>query len=228
VNLRRAAIAEFFGTAFLLMVVVGSGIMGESLAGGNIAIALLANSLATGAGLFVLIRSFGPLSGAHFNPVVTLTEVIWKRIKPKQMAIYWAAQFSGAIVGVIAAHAMFGQVLLQISTKVRFGTHLWISEAIATFGLLGTIMLSGKKNPDAVPVSVGLYVMAAYWFTSSTSFANPAVTVARMLTNSFCGIRPEGVAPFIVAQCVGTALAILLLDGLEKPRTEGERGPNRV
>lgn len=203
--------AEFLGTAFLLMVVVGSGIMGENLAGGNAAVALLANSLVTGAGLFVLIQCLGPISGAHFNPVVSFVEMLWGRLLKGELWVYWTAQFSGAVAGVWLAHAMFHQPILQLSQKNRAGPHLWLSEVIATFGLITTIALAGRKRLEAAPMSIALYIMAAYWFTSSTSFANPAVTIARALTNTFCGIEPNGVIPFILAQFVGATLAFALL-----------------
>ena len=209
-SLSKKLIAEFLGTAFLLVVVVGSGIMGESLANGNAAIALLANSLATGAGLFVLIQSLGPVSGAHFNPVVSLVESFWGRLDRKSLLAYWIAQFLGAVVGVFAAHIMFHQFIFQLSSKVRFGPGLWFSEVIATFGLICTITLAGRKHVEFAPLSIAAYITAAYWFTSSTSFANPAVTVARMLTDTFCGISPIGVLPFIAAQIVGATVALLL------------------
>ena len=209
--MKQKFFAEFFGTAFLLMIVVGSGIMGESLAQGNVAIALLANSLATGAGLFVLIQSLGSISGAHFNPVVSLTEMFWGRLSKKSLLIYWLAQFAGAVLGIYLVHAMFKLDILQISTKERFGPHLWISEIITTFGLICTIALAGKKNVEFAPLSIASYITAAYWFTSSTSFANPAVSFARMLTNTFCGIAPNGVLPFILAQVAGAMLAFFAL-----------------
>ena len=188
----RKLASEFLGTVFLLMVVVGSGIMGESLAQGNVAIALLANSLATGAGLFVLIQSLGPISGAHFNPAVTLLEFLWGRLTRKELFLYVVAQLLGAVVGVFVAHLMFDQSIFQVATKERVGLHLGVSEFVATFGLMGTIALAGKRHVEFAPMSVAAYITSAYWFTSSTSFANPAVTVARMFTNTFCGIAPEG------------------------------------
>jgi glycerol uptake facilitator-like aquaporin len=193
------------------MIVVGSGIMGENLAQGNEAIALLANSVATGAGLFVLIQSLGPISGAHFNPVVSLIECLWGRLSRKQMLAYWAVQISGAVVGVLVTHFMFHQAIFQVSQKNRFGAHLWASEVIATFGLIGTIALAGRKHVELAPLSIAAYITAAYWFTSSTSFANPAVTFARMLTNTFCGIAPAGVLPFIAAQIVGALSAFVVV-----------------
>lgn len=208
---RKAILSEFFGTAFLLMVVVGSGIMGDSLAQGNTAIALLANSLATGAGLFVLIQCLGPISGAHLNPVVSFVELLWGRLDRRSMFAYWLAQFSGGIAGVFVAHGMFNQTILQVSTKTRVGSHLWISEIVATFGLICTIALAGKKHVEFAPVSIAAYITAAYWFTSSTSFANPAVTFARTFTDTFCGIASDGVPLFVLAQAVGATLAYLLL-----------------
>jgi glycerol uptake facilitator-like aquaporin len=192
--MKQKFISEFLGTAFLLMIVVGSGIMGEKLAQGNEAIALLANSLATGAGLFVLINNLGSISGAHFNPIVSLVEALWGKLDRKTLIAYWIAQFLGAIAGVMVTHIIFNQTIIQISLKNRFGPHLWISEILATFGLICTIALSGRKHVEFAPMSIAAYVTAAYWFTSSTSFANPAVTIARMMTNTFCGISPIGVA----------------------------------
>jgi len=213
--MRSLFIAEFLGTAFLLAIVVGSGIMGETLAGGNVALALLANSLATGAGLFVLIQCLGSISGAHFNPIVSLIEAFWGRLDKQKLILYWIAQFSGAILGIFLAHKMFNQELLQISTKVRFGSNLWVSEIVATFGLICTIALAGRKHVEFAPLTIALYITSAYWFTSSTSFANPAVTVARMFTNTFCGIAPIGIMPFIGAQIVGGVMAFFVIKKLE-------------
>ncbi|MBL7665820.1 MAG: aquaporin family protein [Bacteriovoracaceae bacterium] len=204
-------LSELFGTTFLLMIVVGSGIMGENLANGNEAVALLANSLATGFGLFVLIQSLGSLSGAHFNPVVSFVEMLWGRLKKKELAIYWSAQFLGAILGVLIAHLMFGQELFQISLKNRNEFHLGISEVVATFGLISTIALAGRKHVEFAPMAIASYITSAYWFTSSTSFANPAVSIARMFTNTFCGIAPSGLIMFITAQFVGAILSFYLL-----------------
>lgn len=204
-------VAEFLGTLFLLVIVVGSGIMGESLASGNEAVALLANSLATGAGLCVLIQCLGPISGAHFNPVVSLIEFLWGRLGKGAMLKYWAVQFAGAIAGVWVAHLMFSLNVFQVSLKDRAHGNLWLSEAIATFGLICTIALVGRKRVEAAPTTIALYITGAYWFTSSTSFANPAVTIARAITNTFCGIAPVGVLPFIFAQLVGGLLAYILL-----------------
>lgn len=205
--LKRYA-AEFVGTAALLATVVGSGIMGESLAGGNVAIALLANTLATGAILFVLITMFGPTSGAHFNPAVTLAFLMNKTIGARDAMIYTFVQIVGAILGVWLAHLMFDTSVIQVSDKVRSGMPQCISEAVATAGLVGTILITVRVKIDAVPLSVGLYITAAYWFTASTSFANPAVSVARCLTNTFSGIRPEDVLPFVGAQLLAAVLTV--------------------
>lgn len=206
-SLQKPMIAEFLGTAGLLIVVVGSGIMGENLANGNMAIALLANSLATGFGLFVLIECFQSISGAHFNPVVTLYEWLTKKLDKNRMFAYWLAQITGAIVGVWITHVMFGLQIIQVSTKERLGFGLGVSELIATFGLILTITLVGRNRTALVPVSVAAYIAGAYWFTSSTSFANPAVTIARMFTDTFCGIAPSGVGLFIAGQILGVLVA---------------------
>lgn len=219
--------SEFLGTAFLLMVVVGSGIMGESLAQGNAAVALLANSLATGAGLFVLIQSLGPVSGAHFNPVVSLLEALWGRLNGRELLAYSAAQLSGAVAGVVVAHAMFDQALFQVASKSRDGLHLGISEFVATFGLIGTIALAGRKHVEFAPVSVAAFITSAYWFTSSTSFANPAVTLARMLTDTFCGIAPSSAPLFLAAQALGALTAYLLLRGFLGTRASDSSPPAR-
>jgi glycerol uptake facilitator-like aquaporin len=199
--------AEFLGSAFLLATVIGSGIMGERLAGGNVAIALLGNTIPTGAMLFVLITMLGPISGAHFNPAVTGVFVLRKELPVSEAVAYVAAQVLGAIAGVLAAHLMFEEALWQISTKVRAGPAQWFSEWVAAFGLVVVILLTTRANRAAVPASVGLYITAAYWFTASTSFANPAVTLARALSNTFAGIRPMDVLPFIGAQLVGALIA---------------------
>jgi glycerol uptake facilitator-like aquaporin len=208
--MKQRLVSEFLGTAFLLAIVVGSGIMGETLAQGNAAIALLANSLATGAGLFVLIQCLGGISGAHFNPAVSLVEFLWGRLKPKEMIRYWGAQFLGALGGVFATHAMFGQTILQVSTKNRNVPHLWFSELTATFGLVMVIALSGRQRVEMAPMSIAAYITAAYWFTSSTSFANPAVTFARAWSDSFAGIAPGGIIAFVLAQLIGSLLAFWL------------------
>ena len=178
-------ISEFLGTAFLLMVVVGSGIMGERLANGNEAVALLANSIATGAGLFVIIQCLAPLSGSHLNPVVSLVEFLWKRLNRGELIGYWVAQFLGAIVGVWLTHAMFDLPILEISAKDRNSVGLAISEFIATFGLIAVIALPGKKHPEWAPMTIAAYITSAYWFTSSTSFANPAVTMLDLSLTRF-------------------------------------------
>jgi glycerol uptake facilitator-like aquaporin len=204
----RRATAELVGTAMLLAVVVGSGIMGERLAAGNDAIALLGNTIATGAGLVVLIHIFGPVSGAHFNPAVTLAFAMRGEADRRSAAVYMAAQLMGGVLGVWAAHAMFAEPIFQISTKLREGPAQGFSELVATFGLIGTIFGTQRSRPEFTPVAVGLYITAAYWFTASTSFANPAVTIARSLSNSFAGIAPASVPLFIVGQLVGTVTAV--------------------
>jgi glycerol uptake facilitator-like aquaporin len=206
---RRLA-AEFVGTALLLAVVVGSGIMGERLAGGNVAVALLANSLATGGGLVALILAFGAVSGAHFNPVVTGVEAALGRMPAGLALAYVAAQVSGAIAGVVAAHLMFELAPLFASQHARTGGAQWFAESVATFGLVTVILQCVKHRPEAVPYAVGAYITAAYWFTASTSFANPAVTIARAYTDTFAGIRPADVPAFIAAQAVGGAAAAAL------------------
>lgn len=205
--LARRLLAEFLGTAGLLIVVVGSGIMGESLAQGNSAIALLANSMATGAGLYALIQTFGPISGAHFNPAVSMVEWLWKRMEASAFAAYLVVQVLGAVIGVAVAHAMFGLDIFQLSLHDRSSSGLLLSEAVASFGLVLVIALSGRRNVEATPAAVALYVTSAYWCTSSTSFANPAVTIARTFTNTFAGIAWTGTAGFIVAQILGALLA---------------------
>jgi glycerol uptake facilitator-like aquaporin len=201
----RRAIADGLGTALLLTVVVGSGIMGERLSGGNDALALLANSLATGFALVALILAFGPRSGAHFNPLVTAVMVFRKEFPVREIAPYLAAQFAGALLGVLAAHAMFDVPLVQFGDKARFGFAQWWSEVVATFGLVFVVLSCDKK---AAPYAVGAYIAAAYWFTASTSFANPAVTLARGFTATFSGIRPVDIAGFVLAQAIGAALAL--------------------
>jgi len=208
--LKQRVVAEAVGTALLLAIVVGSGIMGERLSAGNTGIALLANSLATGAGLGVLILTFAPVSGAHFNPMVTLVQAFHSRLGKGDAAAYIAAQIGGAFVGVAVAHAMFGLPLLECAHRERSGPAFWFSECIATFGLLSVIAGCSGRG-DAVALAVGAYVAAAYWFTSSTAFANPAVTLARAMTNTFTGIRPADAPGFMVAQVIGGALAALLM-----------------
>jgi glycerol uptake facilitator-like aquaporin len=207
VSLSRRAAAEFVGTLFLLSAVVGSGIMGDRLASGNVAIALLANSIATGAALVALILVFGPISGAHFNPVVTLADAWHGGTVWRDVPVYLASQIAGAIAGVAVAHLMFGAPLFFTSTHARSGPAQLFSEFVATFGLLAVIGGCGKARLAAVPYAVGAYIASAYWFTSSTSFANPAVTIARALTNTFAGIRPADVPGFVLAQFAGMLAA---------------------
>jgi glycerol uptake facilitator-like aquaporin len=224
----RELVAEFLGTALLLAVVVGSGIMGESLAGGNMAFALLANSLATGAALVVLVLVFAPISGAHLNPVVTLSaagrgKVPWSRVAP-----YVLAQVAGAFAGVLLAHVMFGHPAFVASAHVRNGTGQLVSEAVAAFGLVLTILAVEHHRPAAIPFAVALFVVSAYWFTASTSFANPAATLARAATDTFTGIRPTDVPGFILAQLAGGGVAVLLTSWLWAPRpapAAGELSP---
>jgi glycerol uptake facilitator-like aquaporin len=215
--LPQRAVAEALGTALLLMVVVGSGIMGERLAGGNIAIALLANSLATGAGLLTLILLFGPLSGAHFNPAVTLVMTARGDLGRPDAAVYVLAQSVGAFAGVAAAHLMFELPLFTVSAHMRGGWAQGFSEFIATFGLLAVILGSLRHQPRLTPFMVAAYITAAYWFTASTSFANPAVTLARAATNTFAGIQPGNVLLFIVMQVLGALTATLLMRWLLTP-----------
>lgn len=214
--LRRLG-AEFLGTLFLLATVVGSGIMGEKLSGGNIAIALLANSVATAAFLVVFITMLAPLSGAHFNPAVSMVMRLRGEMSTSQMLAYWGCQILGGLLGVIVAHAMFELPLVQVSGMVRTGVAQWIAEAVATFGLIMTILGVGRSAPEKVAMSVGLYILAAYWFTASTSFANPAVTIARATTNTFAGIAPSGVAAFILAQIAGALAASWIAGKLLEP-----------
>ena len=216
-DIARKLTAEAIGTAFLLATVVGSGIMAETLAGGNVAIALLGNTIPTGAILVVLITMLGPISGAHFNPAVTLAFLVRRNITAALAGLYVLSQVVGGIAGVIAAHTMFDQSLLQASQTIRTGPPQWVAEAVATFGLILTILATLRARPDAVPVAVGLYITAAYWFTASTSFANPAVTIARALTDTFSGIRPGDVPGFILAQIAGALAATGLSAWLLRP-----------
>ncbi|MEO0544579.1 MAG: MIP/aquaporin family protein [Pseudomonadota bacterium] len=199
--------AEFVGTAFLLATVIGSGIMGEMLAGGNVAIALLGNTIPTGAILVVLITMLGPISGAHFNPAVTLVFRLRGEIDTGLSLQYVGVQIVGGILGVLIANAMFGLEIFQISEKVRSGGPQWLAEIVATFGLVAVILLTIKAKESAVAMAVGLYITAAYWFTASTSFANPAVTISRAFSDTFAGIRPADVVPFIAMQIIGALLA---------------------
>jgi glycerol uptake facilitator-like aquaporin len=201
--LLRALAAETVGSALLLATVVGSGIMAERLAGGNAGLALLGNTLATGAMLVVLIQVFGPVSGAHFNPAVSLVLAVRRELPQDRLAGYVGAQIAGALLGVATAHAMFDEPLLQISSTLRTGPSQWLSELVATFGLVVTILGTSSGGPQFVAVAVGLYITAAYWFTASTSFANPAVTLARSLSDTFSGIAPANAPAFIIAQLLG-------------------------
>lgn len=212
--LGRRLVAEGIGTALLLAVVIGSGIMGERLAGGNAAVALLANTIATGAGLAVLITLFGPVSGAHFNPAVSLVFAFRRALPWDEALAYGVVQIVAALAGVWLAHAMFAEPLLQVSAKLRPGWPQGLSEAVATFGLVGTILASLKFRADAVPIMVGLYITAAYWFTASTAFANPAVTIARSLSDTFAGIAPASVPLFLAGEGIGAALAFCLFGWL--------------
>ena len=209
-TLHRRLAAEGLGTALLLAAVVGSGIMGDRLAGGNVAIALLANTIATGAALIVLILTFGPISGAHFNPAVTLSDALEGGTPWAEVPVYLVIQVAGAFVGVALADLMFGLPAFSISHHARSGPAQWLSEFVATFGLLAVIWGCVRRRPSIVAFAVGGYIMSAYWFTASTSFANPAVTLARAATDTFAGIRPADVAGFVVAQLAGALAATLL------------------
>lgn len=200
--------AEAIGSFFLFVAVIGSGIMAENLAGGNVAVALLANTVATGAILFVLIAMLGPISGAHFNPAVTFAFWLRKEIGAATAALFVAAQLIGGAIGAFAAHVMFELPVFQFSTKARAGIGQWTGELIATYGLVLTILLLVRYRPSAIPAGVGLYIMSAYWFTSSTSFANPAITVVRSLSDTFAGIAPLDVPMFVMSQFIGAAIAV--------------------
>jgi glycerol uptake facilitator-like aquaporin len=217
-SLPRRAAAELIGTALLLAAVVGSGIMGERLAGGNAAIALLANSIATGAALLALILAFGPISGAHFNPAVTLADAALGGIRWRETPLYFAAQVAGAFLGVAVAHLMFGEPLFSASRHARAGGGQFLGEVVATFGLLAVIWGVSRQRGQSVPAAVAAYITAAYWFTSSTSFANPAVTLARAATDTFAGIRPADAPAFILAQLLGAAAATALFRWLAPAR----------
>ena len=219
-DLNRRLAAEFVGTALLLATVVGSGIMAENLAGGNVAIALLGNTVATGAILMVLILIFGPISGAHFNPAVTFAFLLRRDIGSSEAAVYVAVQVAGGLVGTLVAHLMFDEPLLMLGATARTGIGQWTGEAVATFGLVGTILGCLRARPEAVPYAVGLFITAGYWFTSSTSFANPAVTIARSLSDTFAGIRPVDAPAFIAMQFAGAALATTLFGWLSLARSE--------
>jgi glycerol uptake facilitator-like aquaporin len=213
--------AEFIGTAFLLATVVGSGIMAENLAGGNAAIALLGNTIPTGAILVVLITMLGPISGAHFNPAVTMVFALKRELSARDGTIYVLVQIAGGLSGVVAAHLMFDLEVIQYSRNMRTGGAQWFSEAVATFGLVFTILATLRANRQAVGMAVGLYITAAYWFTASTSFANPAVTIARSFTDTFSGIQPANMPAFIIAQLVGAAAALAVCNFLLNPRQAG-------
>lgn len=220
-SLARRVVAEFVGTLFLLAAVVGSGIMAERLAAGNVALALLANAVATGAALVAIILAFGPVSGAHLNPAVTLADAWQGGIRWRETPPYILAQLSGALAGVAVAHLMFGLPVFSASTHIRSGPAQAFSEFIATFGLLAIILGCARHRSSAIPFAVGSYVTAAYWFTSSTSFANPAVTLARALTNTFAGIRPSDISAFLAAQLAGAFCATLLFQWLLPKITPG-------
>lgn len=227
-SLGRRACAEAVGTAFLLAAVVGSGIMAERLSGGNVAIALLANAVATGGALVALILTFGPISGAHFNPAVSVALALHKAFAWKDVIPYVAAQLVGAVAGVFAAHTMFSLPVLQWSTQARPGLALMFAEFVATFGLLAVILVGVRLRSTTVPYAVAAYITGAYWFTASTSFANPAVTLARSMTDTFSGIHPADLAGFVLAQAVATACAaglcgwLLPSAGAPRPRSAGE------
>lgn len=215
----RKLVAEALGTALLVATVVGSGIMADALSPDD-AVALIGNTMATGAILVVLISVLGPVSGAHFNPAVTLAFLVRGGIDPKLAGAYVAVQIAGGIVGTLLAHAMFELHLVQVATQVRAGPPQWLAEVVATFGLLMAILGGLRARPDAVPALVGLYISAGYWFTASTSFANPAVAIARSLTDTFAGIRPVDLPGFVLAQCTGSLIAVVLVGWLfvDRPR----------
>jgi glycerol uptake facilitator-like aquaporin len=221
----QKAAAEFTGTAFLLAAVVGSGIMAQRLAGGNVALALFCNTLATGAILPVIILIFGGVSGAHFNPAVSVAFALRGELTWRMASLYVSVQIAAAIAGAWVAHAMFELPVWQISTTVRSGSGQWLAEAVATFGLLLTIFGCLARAPAAVPYAVGLYITSAYWFTASTSFANPAVTIARSLSDTFAGIAPAGIAPFVSAQFAGMLCAIVLARWLWEADAPARAGP---
>ena len=217
-SLHQKLAAEALGSGFLLATVAGSGIMAVKLAGGNIALALLGNTLPTGAMLVVLILIFGPVSGAHMNPAVSIAFALRRELPSRELPLYIVAQVAGGILGVWAAHLMFDLPILQVSATVRTGTGQWFAEFVATFGLLLTIFGCVAQAPQSVPYAVGLYITAAYWFTASTSFANPAVTLARALTDTFSGIAPAGVTGFVLAQLAGMLAAVAVAPVLQAGR----------
>lgn len=216
----RPVLAEALGTALLLAAIVGSGIMAERISGGNVGVALLANAIATGGALFALIVMFGPISGAHFNPVVTLALTLQRESGAKWLLPFLMAQVAGGIVGVWLAHLMFDLPILQASTKVRTGLGQWVAEATATFGLVLLILLGVRMAAASLPAAVALYIVGAYWFTASTSFANPAVTIARSLSNTFAGIAPSDAPAFIAAQLAGALLAVAMARLLQTSRAK--------
>lgn len=225
--------AEFIGTALLLAAVIGSGIMGERLADGNVAVALLANTMATGAILFVLITMLSPLSGAHFNPAVTFVFMLKKELPATMAGAYVLFQIAGGLAGAWTAHVMFEEQVFQISQNVRAGPAQGLSEIVATFGLVFTILATLRARADMVPAAVGLYITAAYWFTASTSFANPAVTIARSFTDTFSGIRPIDSPMFIAAQLVGATIAFFACQGVlgastAAPKRAGAEGAGKA
>jgi glycerol uptake facilitator-like aquaporin len=220
--LTRRLAAEAFGTALLLATVIGSGVMGERLADGNEALALLGNTFPTGAMLVVLISMLGPISGAHLNPAVTLAFLVGGEIRARDAVAYAIAQLVGALVGVLVAHMMFDLPLLQVSAKARSGLGQAFSEWTATFGLVATILITARVKPSALAASVGLYIAAAYWFTASTSFANPAVTIARAISDTFAGIRPQDVPLFVAAQAIGAICALAAAAALAPRPAAGE------
>lgn len=221
--LGKRAAAEFVGAALLVATVVGSGVMAEELAMGNGAIALLANTLATGAGLFALIATFGPISGAHFNPVVTLAATATREFRWRDAPAYCGSQVAGAVAGTLLAHAMFAMPWITLSQRERHGFAQLLSELVATFGLIAVIASCGRRTPARAPLAIAAYITAAYWFTASTSFANPAVTIARSLSDTFAGIRPADVPGFLLAQAAGATLAAALFRWLVPP-AEGSAG----
>jgi glycerol uptake facilitator-like aquaporin len=226
-SLSRRLAAEAVGSALLLATVIGSGIMAEELAGGNAALALLGNTLATGAILVVLVLALGPISKAHLNPAVSAVFALRRELTVASWALYAAAQTAGAIVGVLLAHSMFSQPLLQLSSTARTGPGQWLAELVATFGLIGAILCVSKSRPASVAYAVGLYISAAYWFTSSTSFANPAVTVARALSDTFAGIDAANAPAFVIAQFAGALAAFWFFVWLLDARADGHEARAR-
>ena len=219
-SLQKQLFAEFLGTLFLVCTVVGSGIMAERLAGGNVAIALLGNTIPTGAILYVLISMLGPISGAHFNPAVSLVFRLKGELSNNQLFLFVGCQILGGVLGTLVAHLMFDMAPLELGEKARTGPSQWFAEGVATFGLLATILGFVKFKQEAVAMGVGLYITAAYWFTASTSFANPAVTISRAFTSSFSGIDPAHVAGFIIAQIIGALLALAVFSWLLTPESK--------